>query len=370
VSQRRGPSATWRRVLSATRWYQRESCNAIRWRPGRAWRPSGHRPILTLAGQRACPLPEPCRRRDTLTRASPTRTPTAAMLLDLHVTSTAGHTAVEVGGELDVASASELRDCLRRVIDAGSRRLVVDLRRVCFVDSVGLGVLVGARRRLLGRGDDGSIELACVGGLVIRILRMTGLDRVFPVHASLADAPGGDVGQADRSGRRGDRSKPEPARRSPGMALGGNVEGASTIGGTTAILRMAAPPLRGGAPTRHRGKLPACAGTAASAGGRPVTAAGAQRLPCWSGRVRRRARIPRSARRRPASPTVAPHGRARVLWRRPGDYLPGALIAPGVASLADPQGHLNRRRVGAWSTSAVLTVLAAAWSIPRWVMRR
>jgi anti-sigma B factor antagonist len=125
----------------------------------------------------------------------PTRTPIAAMLLDLHVTTTAGSTVVEVAGEIDVASASELRDCLHQLIDPGSRRLVVDLRQVRFMDSVGLSVLVGARRRLLAQDhDDGSIRLVCADGVVVRILRMTGLDRVFSLHASLADALGSDVG--------------------------------------------------------------------------------------------------------------------------------------------------------------------------------
>jgi anti-sigma B factor antagonist len=52
----------------------------------------------------------------------------AVTLLDLHVTASGGFTVVEVGGEIDIASAPELRECLHQMIDAGSRRLVVDLR--------------------------------------------------------------------------------------------------------------------------------------------------------------------------------------------------------------------------------------------------
>jgi anti-sigma B factor antagonist len=131
------------------------------------------------------------------------------MLLHLHVTTTAGYTVVEVGGEIDVASAPALRECLNQTIDAGRRRLVVDLRQVSFLDSEGLGVLVGVYRRL--RGHDGSIRLVCADGLVVRILRLTGLDRVFPLHASLTDALGADSGQTDnRSAQRKEHSKPEP----------------------------------------------------------------------------------------------------------------------------------------------------------------
>jgi anti-sigma B factor antagonist len=87
------------------------------------------------------------------------------MLLDLHVTTTGRFTVVRVGGEIDLASAPELRQCLDQTINGGSRQLVVDLRQVGFMDSVGLGVLVGARRRLLAAGGDdhekGCIRLVC-----------------------------------------------------------------------------------------------------------------------------------------------------------------------------------------------------------------
>jgi anti-sigma B factor antagonist len=105
----------------------------------------------------------------------------AAPLLDLHVTASGDSTVVEVGGEIDVASALELRDCLYQTIDIGSGRLVVDLREVSFIDSIGLGVLVGAKRRLRGQGPgDGSIQLVCAEGLVLRVLRLTGLDGTLP----------------------------------------------------------------------------------------------------------------------------------------------------------------------------------------------
>src|SRR6266511_4347265 len=120
----------------------------------------------------------------------------AATLLDLHVTASGRYTVVEVGGEIDLASVPELRDCLHQTIDAGSRQLVVDLRQVSFIDSEGLGVLVGARRRLLGHGRDGGIQLVGAGGLVLRVLRVTSLNGVFPLHATLADALGGEIGRA------------------------------------------------------------------------------------------------------------------------------------------------------------------------------
>jgi anti-sigma B factor antagonist len=136
----------------------------------------------------------------------------ATPLLDLRVTTTAGSTVVEVGGEIDVASAPQLRHCLHQRIDAGSRQLVVDLRRVSFIDSVGLGVLVGAQRRLLRAGHhDTGMQLVGASGIVLRALRLTGLEGVFPLHASLADALGGHAGQAaDRSGQSQEDPETEP----------------------------------------------------------------------------------------------------------------------------------------------------------------
>jgi anti-sigma B factor antagonist len=137
----------------------------------------------------------------------------APPLLDLHVTASAGCIIVKVAGEIDMASAPELRECLHQMIDAGSRRLVVDLRQVGLIDSVGLGVLVGARRRLQEHGDeDGWIRLVGAGGLVMRALRLSGLDRVFPLPATLAEALGGDCGPAqDRSSQGEEHPEPEPA---------------------------------------------------------------------------------------------------------------------------------------------------------------
>jgi anti-sigma B factor antagonist len=113
------------------------------------------------------------------------------MALDVNVSTAGRYSVAEVGGEIDVTTASQLRDMLHKTIDAGGRRLVVDLRRVGFIDSAGLGVLVGVRRRLLGHGQEGSMELVC-GEALVRIIRLTGLDRMFPLHATLTAALGGE----------------------------------------------------------------------------------------------------------------------------------------------------------------------------------
>jgi anti-sigma B factor antagonist len=68
-----------------------------------------------------------------------------------------------------------------------------------FLDSTGLGVLVGGLKRV--RAHDGWIDLVCTQGRILRIFRITGLNKVFSIHDSVADAvaahtqPGPEVTQ-------------------------------------------------------------------------------------------------------------------------------------------------------------------------------
>jgi anti-sigma B factor antagonist len=100
-----------------------------------------------------------------------------------------GHTVLEVAGEVDVYTAPTLRDRITDLLDAGQRRLVVDLTNVEFIDSTGLGVLVGALNRAKELG--GSLVLVCPQERVLKLLRITGLDDVFAVHGSVEDATRG-----------------------------------------------------------------------------------------------------------------------------------------------------------------------------------
>jgi anti-sigma B factor antagonist len=94
----------------------------------------------------------------------------------------AGWTVVVVEGEIDLSTAPSLRQTLATQADAGALRVAVDLRSVGFMDSMGLGVLIGARRRLTER--DGDLALVCVGGPVRRVLDVSGLADIFTIVAS------------------------------------------------------------------------------------------------------------------------------------------------------------------------------------------
>jgi anti-sigma B factor antagonist len=65
------------------------------------------------------------------------------------------------------------------VIDEGAR-IVIDMQAVEFLDSAGLGILVGGLKRARTRGGD--LELVCSNSAVLKPLELTGLDRVFTIH--------------------------------------------------------------------------------------------------------------------------------------------------------------------------------------------
>ncbi|MFC0627629.1 STAS domain-containing protein [Kribbella deserti] len=95
-------------------------------------------------------------------------------------------TVVEVGGEIDVYTAPKLRETLVSLVDAGNHHLVLDLEKVEFLDSTGLGVLVGGLKRV--RTNDGSLALVCTQERLLKIFRITGLDKVFDIHPDVASA--------------------------------------------------------------------------------------------------------------------------------------------------------------------------------------
>jgi anti-sigma B factor antagonist len=105
------------------------------------------------------------------------------MELSLSTRTVAGHKVLEVGGEIDVYTAPQLREQLISLVESGDRQVVVDLGRVEFLDSTGLGVLVGALKRL--RGVDGELALVCAQERLLKIFRITGLDRVFTLYDSV-----------------------------------------------------------------------------------------------------------------------------------------------------------------------------------------
>jgi anti-sigma B factor antagonist len=108
--------------------------------------------------------------------------------VDLSVSSSqqGGVTIVHVAGEIDVYTAPLLREVLDKQIAEGRTDLVVDLEKVTFMDSTGLGVLVG--RLKLVRGQNGSLRIVSAEERILKVFSITGLDKVFHIHPSIDEA--------------------------------------------------------------------------------------------------------------------------------------------------------------------------------------
>lgn len=96
-----------------------------------------------------------------------------------------GAIVVVLAGELDLYNAEEVRSALLEAVAEGPALLVVDLGEVTFVDSTALGVLVDIHRRMGGREK---FHLAAPGLETRRALEVSGLDRHFSVHDTVAEA--------------------------------------------------------------------------------------------------------------------------------------------------------------------------------------
>lgn len=93
-----------------------------------------------------------------------------------------GYAIVTPAGELDIATAPQLRECLLAFLPARPA-LVVDLNQVSFCDATGLGVLAGAANRARASGN--SLHLVCSRTDIRRLFELTGLTRRLPLARTL-----------------------------------------------------------------------------------------------------------------------------------------------------------------------------------------
>jgi anti-anti-sigma factor len=92
--------------------------------------------------------------------------------LELAVRSDGSGVVVTVEGEIDMATAPQLRDLLNQLLDGGSDQIVLDCRQLAFLDSSGIGVLVAARNRM---GGNGTLTLEAPQPHVRKVLEVTGV---------------------------------------------------------------------------------------------------------------------------------------------------------------------------------------------------
>jgi anti-sigma B factor antagonist len=93
---------------------------------------------------------------------------------------------LRIAGELDAYTAPFLRDRMRDLTAVGVRHVIADLRQVDFLDSTGLGVLVGGLKRFREHG--GSLAPVVTKSSILKIFQITGLTSVLPPRSSVADA--------------------------------------------------------------------------------------------------------------------------------------------------------------------------------------
>jgi anti-anti-sigma factor len=105
--------------------------------------------------------------------------------LTITVRSERGAVIAAVTGEIDISTVTPLRERLNELADNGVT-LIVDLNRVTFIDSAGLGALVGAARRAAAHG--GSLHAVCARPQTRKLLWLTGVDRRIPLTATVDGA--------------------------------------------------------------------------------------------------------------------------------------------------------------------------------------
>jgi anti-sigma B factor antagonist len=97
-----------------------------------------------------------------------------------------GIEVVDVEGEIDIYTAPRLRDLLIDLVSKNNYQLIVNMKKVEFLDSTGLGVLIGGLKRV--RAHDGSLDLVCTRERILKIFRITGLTKVFGIHETVDQA--------------------------------------------------------------------------------------------------------------------------------------------------------------------------------------
>jgi anti-sigma B factor antagonist len=94
-----------------------------------------------------------------------------------------------ISGELDQATASDLRQPLQEAIDSETRAVVIDMTKCGFIDSTGLGVIVEAWKAMQERNGDGArFAICCPEPEVKRLLEVTGLDQAIALRDTREEA--------------------------------------------------------------------------------------------------------------------------------------------------------------------------------------
>jgi anti-sigma B factor antagonist len=108
--------------------------------------------------------------------------------MEMEVTRSADITVVAPRGDLDMAAADQMKRTLTELVDKGGRKLLVDLERVAYIDSSGMGAIVAAMKH--ARTSGGDLRLCGLQDDVRAIFEMTRLIKAVTVHGSRPEALG------------------------------------------------------------------------------------------------------------------------------------------------------------------------------------
>jgi anti-sigma B factor antagonist len=93
---------------------------------------------------------------------------------------------VELAGEVDVYTSPKVKEVIGKLIDGGAYKLVIDLEHVRYIDSTGLGVLIGGLKRVREHG--GAVNLVCSNPQIRKIFDITGLVKIFGIFDDVTAA--------------------------------------------------------------------------------------------------------------------------------------------------------------------------------------
>jgi anti-sigma B factor antagonist len=108
------------------------------------------------------------------------------MDLDVDTSTRDSATVLSLRGEIDVYTSPRLRQALIDLIAQDATNIVVDMEKVDFLDSTGLGVLVGGLKRVKAKA--GSLKLVVTQDKISKIFEITGLTKVFPIFSTVDEA--------------------------------------------------------------------------------------------------------------------------------------------------------------------------------------
>ncbi|MBQ7528799.1 STAS domain-containing protein [bacterium] len=93
---------------------------------------------------------------------------------------------VSLSGEIDVYTSPKVKETINALIEGGSYNLIINLEQVRYIDSTGLGVLIGALKKV--REHEGNIYLVCVDQQIKKVFTITGLVKIFKIFENNEEA--------------------------------------------------------------------------------------------------------------------------------------------------------------------------------------